>query len=496
MNIYMATYWLEQNKMPPRYQSFGRTQKREVPAKGRTAKAWLDRRRGSSPAARPQHEQEAEGQHRESGGEFQAARDDRGPRIFPSREPHRRRLGEHRQKDERASGRRRPERHGEHGGDPGGEQLLGEGEHQQQDRPRTGPRAGGDYGSCGVAPAEGAVERGGARRNDAAAFVDRRGGRARRAGAESRGGKAARRRVPGRAGKLRAAGQRPAALDPASQCNDQRAPLAPGKRESDRRDARTARELQPVSGSIHLRRGGVEDETGGTDQRNRDRRLQQRREERHDRPALQRAVVRQHVGGDQRLAVPRPGGVEHAVGEAERDEPPIGGRVTVQRVQLPRHQMGEPRLFGEKPARNPPFAPAAALAAADREGPRRLRQRGRGPGEKGSQRQSDPLRHGQAIIAALAILKPKLVPGERLVKNDSVSFCLSASSSGFGLATDAEQPAGAETSVTGFLSSNSKSMKYSGSATRSVANLASGAGLLSGSVTWNSTRWSGRSCIQ
>ena len=30
------------------------------------------------------------------------------------------------------------------------------------------------------------------------------------------------------------------------------------------------------------------------------------------------------------------------------------------------------------------------------------------------------------MIAALAILKPKLVPGERLVKNDSVSFCLSA----------------------------------------------------------------------
>jgi len=26
-------------------------------------------------------------------------------------------------------------------------------------------------------------------------------------------------------------------------------------------------------------------------------------------------------------------------------------------------------------------------------------------------------------MAALAILKPKLVPGERLVKNDSESFC-------------------------------------------------------------------------
>ena len=77
-------------------------------------------------------------------------------------------------------------------------------------------------------------------------------------------------------------------------------------------------------------------------------------------------------------------------------------------------------------------------------------------------------------MALLAILKPKLVPGERLVKKDSLSFALSASSRGFGLATEAEQPGGGERSFTGFLSSNSKSMKYSGSATRSVTNLASG----------------------
>src|SRR5271166_5411185 len=31
MYMYMATYWSEQNKRPPRYQSFGRIQKREVP---------------------------------------------------------------------------------------------------------------------------------------------------------------------------------------------------------------------------------------------------------------------------------------------------------------------------------------------------------------------------------------------------------------------------------------------------------------------------------
>ena len=55
---------------------------------------------------------------------------------------------------------------------------------------------------------------------------------------------------------------------------------------------------------------------------------------------------------------------------------------------------------------------------------------------------------------------------------------MSPSSSGFGLATEAEQPAGAETSVIGDLSSYSKSMKYSGSATRSVTNFDKGGRLL------------------
>jgi len=81
-------------------------------------------------------------------------------------------------------------------------------------------------------------------------------------------------------------------------------------------------------------------------------------------------------------------------------------------------------------------------------------------------------------MAALAILNPKLVPGERFVKNDSESFCLSFASSGFGLATFAEHPDGAETRLTGSLSSNSKSMKYSGSATRNVRNLVIATGCL------------------
>ena len=70
-------------------------------------------------------------------------------------------------------------------------------------------------------------------------------------------------------------------------------------------------------------------------------------------------------------------------------------------------------------------------------------------------------------MARLAILKPKFAPGDRLLKKDSLSFCLSWPSSGFGLAIDAEQPDGAATSAIGSLSSYSKSMKYSGSATSS-----------------------------
>ena len=91
-------------------------------------------------------------------------------------------------------------------------------------------------------------------------------------------------------------------------------------------------------------------------------------------------------------------------------------------------------------------------------------------------------RHGQAMIAVLAILNPKLAPGERLVKKDSDSFVLSASSSGLGLATEAEQPAGALMSVIGALSSYSKSMKYSGSATRRVRNLQGLVGSFRGTV--------------
>ena len=48
--------------------------------------------------------------------------------------------------------------------------------------------------------------------------------------------------------------------------------------------------------------------------------------------------------------------------------------------------------------------------------------------------------HAQIDQTGAAILKPKLVPGDRLVKNDLVSFVLSAGSRDFALVTETEQP--------------------------------------------------------
>jgi hypothetical protein len=152
-------------------------------------------------------------------------------------------------------------------------------------------------------------------------------------------------------------------------------------------------------------------------------------------------------------------------------------------MDLARHQMSQSRLFCKKKAGDAAFRPTAAFAASDRERTVGQLRDGGGRSERSGQSgEHNPgvLRHGQAMIAVLAILNPKLAPGERLVKNDSESFDLSPGSSGLALATEAEQPAGADTSVIGDLSSYSKSMKYSGSATRSVTNLDSDAGFLLG----------------
>ena len=128
--------------------------------------------------------------------------------------------------------------------------------------------------------------------------------------------------------------------------------------------------------------------------------------------------------------MPGSGRVNHAVGEAEFDEAPRGARVAVQRVHLLRDEMGDVRLLGHDPAGDAAFGPAATLAAAHRKRPTgELRDRSRDRRRHGRQSHADssdyPLGHGHATMAALAILNPKLVPGVRLVKKDSVNFCLS-----------------------------------------------------------------------
>ncbi len=117
--------------------------------------------------------------------------------------------------------------------------------------------------------------------------------------------------------------------------------------------------------------------------------------------------------------MPGPGRVENAIGEPQRDEPPERGWVAVQGVHPLGHEVGEARLLAEKEAGDAPFRPAAAFAAADRERPMgELSGRGGCVKEEDRERghRSGRLRHGQATIAVLAILNPKLAPGERLVK--------------------------------------------------------------------------------
>ena len=123
---------------------------------------------------------------------------------------------------------------------------------------------------------------------------------------------------------------------------EQRSALAPDQPGANDGDAAIAREVDPVSGVVHLHGGGAEDEPGRADERNRDHRLEQRRHQRHQGAALERRFVGQHVGGEDRLAVTRTGGVHHAIGETEADQSPGGARLAVQRMDLGRDEMGEP----------------------------------------------------------------------------------------------------------------------------------------------------------
>ena len=245
--------------------------------------------------------------------------------VLARGEAHRRRLGERRHPGERAGRDRRAERHGQGRGDPGWEQPLGQREHQHQDRPEHGR-----------APAAITVPAA-LRQENGPSSVDA-SGRMQQSSA-SPSPPAARRETPPPTGSWRGAPSDPGvggsrrdrsrALEASPEHARQRAALAPGKPEADGGDSRRAGALQPVRGPVHFRRGSVEDEPGRADQGDGDQRLHERRHERHQDPPLERTFVGEHVGGDQRLAMPRAGGVEDAIGEAETDEPPGGARVAM-----------------------------------------------------------------------------------------------------------------------------------------------------------------------
>ena len=93
-------------------------------------------------------------------------------REFSSRrKAHRGRLGENGHPGERPRRHRRADRHGESGGDAGGEQPLRHREHQHQDRARAGTRARGDDCSGRGPPGKGSIE---LKRDRAHAHVRRR----------------------------------------------------------------------------------------------------------------------------------------------------------------------------------------------------------------------------------------------------------------------------------------------------------------------------------
>ena len=102
-----------------------------------------------------------------------------------------------------------------------------------------------------------------------------------------------------------------------TQRGEKRAAFAPDEPQSERRDRRIAHLFDDRRGIRHALRRRIEDQSGNRDDRDRDKPLQQRREAGEHEPAFQCALVGDHVGGDHRLAVPRSGGMEDAVSEAQ-----------------------------------------------------------------------------------------------------------------------------------------------------------------------------------
>ena len=198
-----------------------------------------------------------------------------------------------------------------------------------------------------------------------------------RPGAVGRGRKAEGGPLPCDASIGRGGSQCAAALRVLTQRRKERCAFSPHQPSADGGDAAIARQLDPVGGVGHLRSGRLKDKPGRADERDRDQRLKQRRHQRHRRAAFERRFIRQHVGGEDRLAVSGARGMHHAIGEAKPDQAPGGAGIAVQRMHFGGHEVGERRLLGHQPAGEPAFPAAPALAARDSKWPlRKLRRRG------------------------------------------------------------------------------------------------------------------------
>ena len=99
-----------------------------------------------------------------------------------------------------------------------------------------------------------------------------------------------------------------------------RAQLIVEQPDADQRHQRPARRLEPGLHGADLQARGAQQQHQHAHHDKRRERLDQRRQERQQDAAPHRAAIRQHIGGNHRLAMAGARRMQHAVGEAQRRE--------------------------------------------------------------------------------------------------------------------------------------------------------------------------------
>ena len=143
--------------------------------------------------------------------------------------------------------------------------------------------------------------------------------------------------------------------------------------ETKRRDARVTRKLHKARRVLHALRRGVQSQRQHADDRDGHNPLQHSRQKRQQQPTPKRALVRQHVGGDDRLAVAGAGGVKHPIREAETSKRPHGAPIALHGAHRAAQQALEFGLLRQNPPGDSRRL-TAAFRYADAERIARLRE--------------------------------------------------------------------------------------------------------------------------